>query len=79
MRWILITLWAIIAIASIVILIGYFIYCRIRAYFAHKAKKMDYMELVMAQIDEFESGWFHELKYEVYRKELDRRHQIHVD
>lgn len=41
------------------------------------------MELVKAQIKEWEEGWFHKLKYEIYVKEFESRPRIippsHID
>ncbi len=49
------------------------IVCCIKYYFVHKAKKMTDMELIGAQVKEWEDGWFHNLKYEIYCKEFQNR------
>lgn len=60
----------------IIIVVRALIICCIKFYFVHKAKKMTDMELVEAQIKEWEPGWFHELKYEIYRKAFDGRPKV---
>ena len=71
--------WAVFIIAVFYVLI---VWC-IKYYFIRKAKKMTDMELVKSQIKEWEEGWFHKLKYEIYVKEFESRPRIippsHID
>ncbi len=60
----------------IIIVVRALIICCIKFYFVHKAKKMTNMELVKAQIKEWEPGWFHELKYEIYSEEFESRPRV---
>ena len=77
--YILVAVWAVFIIAVFYALIV----CCIKCYFTRKAKKMTDKELVKAQIKEWEEGWFHKLKYEIYVKEFERRPRIippsHID
>lgn len=66
--YILATVLAVLIIATFYILIVYGI--------KRKAKKMTDMELVNAQIKEWDAGWFHRLKYEIYSKESKSRPRI---
>ncbi len=70
--YILATVLAVLIIAAFCVLIVH----GIRCYFVRKAKKMTQMELVDAQIKEWEAGWFHKLKYEIYSKEFKSRPRI---
>lgn len=67
----------------IIVIMGAVIVSCVKYYFACKAKKMTDMELVRAQIKEWESGWLHKLKYKIYVKEFESRPRIippsHID
>ena len=65
------------AVLVVVMVIFYaLIMLAICCYFMYKALKMTDMELIKAQIEELEEGWFHNLKYEIYHKEFERRPRI---
>ena len=65
------------AVLVVVMVIFYaLIMLAICCYFMYKALKMTDMELIKAQIEELGEGWFHNLKYEIYHKEFERRPRI---
>ena len=67
----------------IIVVFGLLLLLCVKSYFVYKAKNMTDMDLIKAQIKEWKSGWFHELKYEIYDDEFKNRTKMippsHVD